>query len=77
MKNSTFIGILLTLLMLLIVAVTALIFLFPRQQSLVQQKDELTAEADQLRQDVAASGLELGIAEATLEAGASALATEK
>ncbi|MCP4428849.1 MAG: hypothetical protein GY803_30555, partial [Chloroflexi bacterium] len=75
MKTPTFIGILLTLSMLLIVAVATFIFLFPRQQKLVEQTNELTAVSDQLRQEQAQTSLELAASEATREATAATLAT--
>jgi hypothetical protein len=77
MKNSTFTGILLTLVMLLMVAAAALIFLFPRQQTLSKRNEELTIQADQLRQDVASTGLELSASEATRTTGEAALATSE
>lgn len=77
MKNSTFTAVLLTLVMLLLVAVAAFIFLFPRQQTLSKRNEELSIQSDQLRQDVASTGLELSASEATRTAGEAALATSE
>jgi hypothetical protein len=75
MKTSTFTGILLTFVMLLVAAVAAFFFLFSRQQRLVEQTATLTAVSDDLRQDLAETGLALTAAESTREATATALAT--
>lgn len=75
MKSSTFTGILLTFVMLLLVAVAAFFFLFTRQQKLVEQTEALTAASDELRQDLAETGLALSAAESTQEAAVQALAT--
>lgn len=75
MKSSTFTGILLTFVMLLVVAVAAFFFLFVRQQRLVEQTATLTAVSDNLRQDLAETGLALTAAESTREATTAALAT--
>ena len=75
MKSSTFTGILLTFVMLLVVAVAAFIFLFTRQQRLVEQTATLMAESDTMRHELAESGLALTAAESTRGATISALAT--
>jgi hypothetical protein len=75
MKSSTFTAILLTFVMLLLVAVAAFFFLFTRQQKLVEQTGTLTAVADDLRQDLAETGLALTAVEGTREATVQALAT--
>ncbi|MCB9421357.1 MAG: hypothetical protein H6667_16255 [Ardenticatenaceae bacterium] len=75
MKSSTFTGILLTFVMLLLVAVAAFFFLFARQRELVNQTSALTAVSDTLRQDLAETGLALTAAEGTREATGAALAT--
>lgn len=75
MKSSTFTGILLTFVMLLLVAVAAFVFLFTRQQQLVDKTATLTAVSDDLRRELAESGLALTAAESTREATISALAT--
>ena len=75
MKSSTFTGILLTFVMLLVVAVAAFIFLFTRQQQLVKETATLTAVSDDLRQELAETGLALTAAESTREATIAALAT--
>ena len=61
--------------MLLLVAVAAFIFLFPRQETLRQENDTVTAESDKLRQDLAQTGLELSAADATRGVVTDALAT--
>lgn len=75
MRSSTFTGILLTFVMLLLVAVAAFVFLFSRQQTLVQQAETLTAESSDLRQEAAETGLALAAAVGTREAQTTALAT--
>jgi hypothetical protein len=61
--------------MLLLVAVAAFVFLFYRQQALVEQAGALTAESDGLRQELAETGLALTAAEGTRDALAVAVAT--
>ncbi len=66
MKTPKFLGILLTLFMLLIVAVAAILFILPRQQALEEKTEALTAVSEQLSADLTVSEATRTAAEAAL-----------